>query len=71
MNAVSPGATLTESVLQAGFLSTDTDWTQMIPLGRPNEPDDVARAVLFPISDATRNITGTNRTVAGGLQVFA
>lgn len=71
VNAVSPGATLTESVLRAGFLHADTNWAQTVPLGRPNEPDDVARAVLFLVSDAARNITGTNLTVAGGLQVFA
>jgi 3-oxoacyl-[acyl-carrier protein] reductase len=71
VNAVSPGATMTEAVLRAGFVDADTDWSRQVPLGRPNEPDDVAQAVLFLSSDASRNITGTNLTVAGGLHNLA
>jgi 3-oxoacyl-[acyl-carrier protein] reductase len=67
VNAISPGPTLTESVLKAGFLRADSDWSEQVPLGRPNQPDDVAQAVLFLAGDAGRNITGLNLAVAGGL----
>lgn len=67
VNAISPGPTLTESVLKAGFLRADSDWTNEVPLGRPNQPDDVAQAVLFLAADTGRNVTGLNLAVAGGL----
>ena len=67
VNAISPGPTLTESVLKAGFLRADSDWSKQVPLARPNEPDDIAQAVLFLAGDAGRNITGLNLAVAGGL----
>jgi 3-oxoacyl-[acyl-carrier protein] reductase len=37
-----------------------------IPRGRWGEPEDVARAVLFLVSDAARFITGETLTVDGG-----
>jgi NAD(P)-dependent dehydrogenase (short-subunit alcohol dehydrogenase family) len=40
--------------------------TSNVPLGRPNEPDDIADAVLFLLSDQARNISGQLLTVAGG-----
>jgi 3-oxoacyl-[acyl-carrier protein] reductase len=38
-----------------------------IPLGRVGQPDDVADAVLFLLSDSARYITGQALTVDGGL----
>jgi 3-oxoacyl-[acyl-carrier protein] reductase len=38
-----------------------------IPLGRVGQPDDVADAVLFLLSDSARYITGQSLTVDGGL----
>ena len=40
---------------------------ERIPLGRPAEPDDVARVVLFLASDDARFVTGVNLPVDGGL----
>jgi 3-oxoacyl-[acyl-carrier protein] reductase len=37
-----------------------------IPLGRPATPDDIAEAVLFLASDASRSITGETINVSGG-----
>ena len=36
------------------------------PLGRLTRPDDVARAVLFYVSDLAPFITGTSLTIDGG-----
>ncbi|MCP9221725.1 SDR family oxidoreductase [Erythrobacter sp. LQ02-29] len=39
----------------------------MVPLGRVGEPDDVAKAALFLLSDDANYITGTELRVDGGL----
>ncbi len=66
VNAVSPGPTLTASVVNAGILDAQQDWSSTLPLGRPNQPGDVAEVVGFLCSDAARNITGTEVVIAGG-----
>jgi 3(or 17)beta-hydroxysteroid dehydrogenase len=38
-----------------------------IPLGRPQEPEDIAHAVLFLLSDESRFVTGTQLIVDGGM----
>jgi 3(or 17)beta-hydroxysteroid dehydrogenase len=38
-----------------------------IPLGCPQEPEDIAHAVLFLISDESRFVTGTQLIVDGGM----
>ena len=40
-----------------------------IPLGRPQEPEDVGEAVAFLASDRARNITGIALDVAGGQEL--
>ncbi|HVW34748.1 MAG TPA: SDR family NAD(P)-dependent oxidoreductase [Acidimicrobiia bacterium] len=37
-----------------------------LPLGRPNVPDDVARVVLFLVSDLAAMVTGSSVAVDGG-----
>jgi len=37
-----------------------------IPLGRPQEPEDIGEAVAFLLSDKARNITGASLNVTGG-----
>ncbi len=68
VNAVAPGfiatdmtAALGEEILQ--------EVRKQIPLGRLGDPQDVADAVLFLVSDAASFITGHVLTVDGGLTV--
>lgn len=64
VNTVAPGATLTERTLQ------DTDytntWSAITPMGRPARVSDIANAVLFLVSPASRHITGQSLVVDGG-----
>ncbi|NBJ09967.1 glucose 1-dehydrogenase [Microvirga arsenatis] len=67
VNAVSPGMTKTEiherSTQDAGRLER---LRPHIPLNRIGEPEEIAEAVLFLMSDAASYITGANIPVSGG-----
>ena len=56
VNALAPGATLTERVKK--FVAGDqrTDEKHLLGMG---EPDDVAQTALFLASEESRRITGT------------
>ncbi len=67
INSVSPGYIGTE-LTKAG-LSNESwrrTWFEMTPLGRVGEPHDVATAVQYLASDASRYVTGSNLVVDGG-----
>jgi NAD(P)-dependent dehydrogenase (short-subunit alcohol dehydrogenase family) len=72
VNAVAPGATRRSARIAAQIdapLETapvPTSVAMTGPLGRANEPIDIANAVLFLASDESRNISGQLVTVAGG-----
>ena len=65
VNAISPGATLTERTLQddPGF---EANWSGVTPTGRSGSVDDVAHAALFLASAAASQITGQTLEVDGG-----
>ncbi len=67
VNAVAPGYIATELTV-AGRSNPDwyPVWLDSTPMGRLGEPAEVARAVLFLVSDAASYITGTTLTVDGG-----
>ena len=49
--------------------SVDEVWEKaamLIPLGRDNEPEDIAVMVVFLASSAARNITGQSYNIDGG-----
>ena len=74
VNTIHPGPT--RNSFQAGIenqlsavLGRDAGqfFDDLIPLGRHAEPVEIARAVLFLASDASRYITGSTLVVDGGM----
>jgi NAD(P)-dependent dehydrogenase (short-subunit alcohol dehydrogenase family) len=77
VNAICPGSTITamststmeQRAAEAG-LSVDELQAQRasnIPIGRANEPEDIAAMAVFLASPGARNITGQTINVDGGL----
>ena len=64
VNAIAPGATLTERTLDDPTYIPI--WSRITPMGRPATVDDIANAALFLISPASRHITGQSLVVDGG-----
>jgi NAD(P)-dependent dehydrogenase (short-subunit alcohol dehydrogenase family) len=62
VNAVAPGATLTERTAQDA--DYESVWSRITPMGKPAMPDDIAQAVCFLLS--ARHITGQSIVVDGG-----
>jgi len=64
VNALAPGATLTERTEQ--FPDYEKIWTGITPLGRPAYTKDIAAAAKFLISEEARHITGQTLVIDGG-----
>ena len=64
VNAIAPGATLTERTLDDPTYIPI--WSRITPMGRPATVDDIANAALFLVSPASRHITGQSLVVDGG-----
>jgi len=64
INAIAPGATLTERTLRDD--QYNTTWSRLTPMGRPASTDDISNAALFLLSDDARHITGQTLVVDGG-----
>ncbi len=64
VNAIAPGATLTERTQEdASYLKT---WSEITPMARPASPSDIAHAALFMVSENARHITGQSLVIDGG-----
>lgn len=64
INAIAPGATLTERTLDdAGYEKT---WSRITPMGKPATTTDIANAALFLVSTEARHITGQSLIIDGG-----
>jgi NAD(P)-dependent dehydrogenase (short-subunit alcohol dehydrogenase family) len=61
INAVRPGPTRTD-IHEPGRLERITP---LLPMGRPGEPEEIAEAVLFLLSDAASYISGAVLNVSG------
>ena len=66
VNAVAPDICLTEGLAAMVPPAERERWADIVPLGRPGEPADVAGAVVFLASDLARYVTGVTLPVDGG-----
>lgn len=66
VNAVAPGSTLTDIHRTAGEPNRPDRVKSRIPMGRLAEPEEIAEAILWLLSDASSYVTGTVIRVAGG-----
>jgi glucose 1-dehydrogenase len=64
VNAIAPGATLTERTLDDPTYVPI--WSRITPMGRPATVDDITNAALFLVAPASRHITGQSLVVDGG-----
>ena len=79
VNAICPGVTVT--ALSQDNLTTrardegvsveemERRRNSVIPLGRPNDPEDIAATAVFLVSPGARNITGQSFNVDGGVRL--
>ncbi len=66
MNAVRPGVIRTEIHAVSGDPARVDRIGAMAPLGRPGEPEEVARAILWLLSGEASYMTGAIVDVSGG-----
>jgi glucose 1-dehydrogenase len=64
VNAIAPGATLTERTLEDP--NYESIWSQITPMGRAASVADIAAAALFLVSDDAKHITGQTLLIDGG-----
>jgi meso-butanediol dehydrogenase / (S,S)-butanediol dehydrogenase / diacetyl reductase len=79
VNAVCPGVIRTplwepllDQLSESRGISREEAWQEFvdpIPLGRPQDPEDIGEAVAFLASDRARNMTGQGINVTGGMQL--
>jgi NAD(P)-dependent dehydrogenase (short-subunit alcohol dehydrogenase family) len=79
VNAVCPGVVRTplwepllDQLSDSKGITRDEAWAEFvrdIPLGRPQEPEDIGEVVAFLASDRARNMTGQGVNVTGGMQL--
>ena len=66
VNCIIPGGIRTPMTEPLQATLTDEMIKELIPLGRMGEPDDIAKAALFLVSDDAAFITGAALAVDGG-----
>lgn len=64
INAISPGATITERTSQNH--EYQLNWAEITPLGKAADVSDIAASTLFFLSDQAKHITGQTLVVDGG-----
>jgi 3-oxoacyl-[acyl-carrier protein] reductase len=76
VNSIAPGRIRTDTAMQTGILSeteirrTSEVLARRAILGRVGEPEDIAHAALFLVSDEASFITAQTLTVDGGRKDF-
>jgi 3-oxoacyl-[acyl-carrier protein] reductase len=64
VNAIAPGATLTERTTDDK--EYEKTWSRITPIGKPASVDDIAKAALFLVSPDAAHITGQSLIIDGG-----
>lgn len=68
VNCVAPGATRTAALHDALRTQEQLDWVvSKVPMGRLADPQEIANAAVYLLSDAASFITGATLMVDGGL----
>jgi glucose 1-dehydrogenase len=71
INSVAPGAIKTPINKDAWFTDeARAELLKLIPYGRVGEPEDVSRAILWLLSDASDYVNGTTLIVDGGMTLY-
>ena len=71
VNSVAPGAIRTPINTEAWQTeAARQDLLKLIPYGRIGEPEDIARAVTWLVSDAADYVTGATLVVDGGMTLY-
>jgi glucose 1-dehydrogenase len=68
VNGIAPGAIAT--AINADATEDQDKLLKLIPYGRIGDPEDVARATLFLVSDAADYIVGSTLTIDGGMSLY-
>lgn len=68
VNAIAPGYTMT-NILKTVPQSLLDDFAKMTMLGRLGQPEEIAKAALFLVSDDASYITGQTLNVNGGMRL--
>ncbi|MDQ2863368.1 MAG: SDR family oxidoreductase [Bacteroidota bacterium] len=64
INAIAPGATITERTSEdETYIAT---WSRITPMGKPATVADIANAALFLVAPSSRHITGQSLIIDGG-----
>ncbi|MFD1714816.1 SDR family NAD(P)-dependent oxidoreductase [Amnibacterium flavum] len=67
VNSVSPGYVETALTARSRAMPERLDaWLQATPMGRLGQPEEIAAAVLFLVSDAASFVTGSDLSIDGG-----
>jgi 3-oxoacyl-[acyl-carrier protein] reductase len=66
VNAIAPDICLTEGLAAMVPPGERARWSHLVPLGRAADPDDIAGAAVFLVSDLSRYVTGITLHVDGG-----
>jgi 3-oxoacyl-[acyl-carrier protein] reductase len=64
VNAIAPGATLTERTMDD--TEYEKTWSRITPMGRPASVNDITKAALFLVSPNAAHITGQSLIIDGG-----